>query len=406
MRILVYPHTMELGGSQLNAIELAAGVRDRGHDVVVYAEDGPLATRVAELGLEHLRQRPARFRPGLATARDLARIVTSRGIDVVHGWEWPPILEGYAAAKLGSATVVGSIMSMSVAPFIPVGVPLTVGTQHMVDSCGSPGRPPLTLLEPPVDTIANKPGSGGGQTATLPGVPPSAHRVVVVTRLVAELKLEGILTAVSAMAELGDRRDAQLVVVGDGPCRAEVAEAAARANERAGHEVVFLTGELRDPRPAYDSAHVCIGMGGSALRALAFGTPLVVQGAGGFFEALTPHNADQFLRGGWYGVAHRSDAEARAHLLAQLRHLFDSADARARLGGFGRRLVEERFSVQAASGTLERWYGEALASRSTPLAVTAEAVRSGVGLVGYKLDRRWQRYRGTAARDDFNARPV
>ena len=35
MRVLVYPHSMEIGGSQLNAVELGGAVRDLGHDVVV-----------------------------------------------------------------------------------------------------------------------------------------------------------------------------------------------------------------------------------------------------------------------------------------------------------------------------------------------------------------------------------
>ena len=38
MKVLVYPHTMEIGGSQLNAIEIAAAVRDRGHDVTTMTE--------------------------------------------------------------------------------------------------------------------------------------------------------------------------------------------------------------------------------------------------------------------------------------------------------------------------------------------------------------------------------
>ena len=37
MRVLVYPHAMEIGGSQLNAVETGAALRDRGHEVTVQA---------------------------------------------------------------------------------------------------------------------------------------------------------------------------------------------------------------------------------------------------------------------------------------------------------------------------------------------------------------------------------
>ena len=42
MKVLVYPHTMGIGGSQLNAVEIAGAVRDRGHDVTVVSRPGPL----------------------------------------------------------------------------------------------------------------------------------------------------------------------------------------------------------------------------------------------------------------------------------------------------------------------------------------------------------------------------
>ena len=92
------------------------------------------------------------------------------------------------------------------------------------------------------------------------------------------------------------------MIVGDGAARAEVEEAAAAANARAGRRVVVLAGQLGDPRPAYAAADVVLGMGGSALRGMAFGKPLMVQGEGGFWELLTPESAPMFLRQGWYGI--------------------------------------------------------------------------------------------------------
>ena len=52
--ILVYPHTMEIGGSQLNAVQLAGAVRCLGHEVIIVSEAGPLVQRVREMRLEHV----------------------------------------------------------------------------------------------------------------------------------------------------------------------------------------------------------------------------------------------------------------------------------------------------------------------------------------------------------------
>ncbi len=36
MRILVYPHDLGIGGSQINAIEMAERVQRSGHEVIVF----------------------------------------------------------------------------------------------------------------------------------------------------------------------------------------------------------------------------------------------------------------------------------------------------------------------------------------------------------------------------------
>jgi len=45
---------MEIGGSQINAVQLAAAVRDLGHEVIVLSEPGPMVDCVRTLALEHL----------------------------------------------------------------------------------------------------------------------------------------------------------------------------------------------------------------------------------------------------------------------------------------------------------------------------------------------------------------
>ena len=86
MRVAVYPHMLELGGSQLHAIELAAGVRDLGHDVVVFAQPGPLKARVDELGLDFVAAPQPRGRPSPGVLRALGGLIAERSLDVVHAY--------------------------------------------------------------------------------------------------------------------------------------------------------------------------------------------------------------------------------------------------------------------------------------------------------------------------------
>ena len=66
-----------------------------------------------------------------------------------------------------------------------------------------------------------------------------------------------------------------------------------------GRDVVLVTGALLDPRPAYAAADIVIGMGSSALKGMAFGKPLVVQGEQGFWKLLEPATLPIFLAQGF-----------------------------------------------------------------------------------------------------------
>src|SRR4029453_12934644 len=173
MRVLVYPHELSVGGSQLNAVELAAAVRDLGHEVAVFGVPGTLAERIEELGLELVPAPGGRRRPSPEVLRRLVETVKARKVDLVHGYEWPPALEAwYGPQVMAGVPTVATVLSMGVAPVLrppippplsrgvppslPRSMPLLVGTEHLQRS------PPrrftrVGLIEPPVDTHANHP---------------------------------------------------------------------------------------------------------------------------------------------------------------------------------------------------------------------------------------------------------
>jgi glycosyl transferase family 4/glycosyl transferase family 1 len=392
---------MEIGGSQLNAVELGGAVRDLGHEVLVMSEPGPLVENVNALGLEHLPIPLHRRRPSPEVIRLMVEEVRRRGIDVVHGHEWPPALEAYLGPglRLGTPTV-ATVMSAAVAPFLPRNVPLVVGTEQLRREVIAGGYRQVTLIEPPVDLVANSPAFDAADFRPVHGLEPDHVLVVVCCRLVRELKLEGLLAACDAIGELArDGKPVQLAIVGDGDARTEVRERAQRANALAGRPVVALVGELADPRPAYAAADVVLGMGGSALRGMAFGKPLVVQGERGFWKGCRPDTVDEFLAGGWYGLADGTPGTAR--LKAELEPLLAQAHYRDTLGAFSRALVEERFGLVSAATVQVKLYEQALSSPRPPYAT--DIARLAAFLTIYKVRRRLARRHGNHVTDDFNA---
>ncbi|WFE21724.1 glycosyltransferase [Solwaraspora sp. WMMD937] len=362
MRILTCLHTMEIGGSQINAIEIAATVAGLGHEVIIYGPDGELRSMVDEWGLEFVQAPPKGEAPSPRNVAAIADVVRQRRIDLVHAYEWAPSLEAaYGAYLRQGVPLVVTVLSMEVPAWVPRHLPLIVGTEQIAAQ-ERPHRTEVHVIEPPIDTDANAPVTDPGPARRALGIAADEIAVVSVSRLAAALKLEGLLAATRAMVGIDPALRMRLLIVGDGEARAEIQQAADKANAERGAEVVTLTGAMLDPHDAYAAADIVIGMGSSALRAMAFAKPVVVQGEQGFWLPLTPQTLPVFLDQGFYGLGDGTDGTGRvADALTEL----GTADPRQRaeLGEFGRRTVVERFSLQAAGRRQTDIYARAVEQR-------------------------------------------
>ncbi|WP_424627918.1 glycosyltransferase [Bradyrhizobium sp. SYSU BS000235] len=397
MRVLVYPHAMEIGGSQLNAVQLAGAVRDLGHEVIVLSEPGPMVDRVHALDLEHIEIPMLRGWPSARIARTLVRVVRDRRIDLVHGYEWGPVMEAFFGPKLRCGTpVVGTIMAMTVEWSFPRAIHLIVGTEELRETAIAGGRSKITLLEPPVDTDSDDPALvDGREFRKTHGIRDDELLVVIVSRLASALKLEGLLTACDAVGELARSQRVRLVIVGGGPMHDQVAAQAAAANATAGRQAVLLAGEMADPRTAYAAADIVIGMGGSALRALAFGKPLIVIGEDGFSEILTPASVSRFLKQGWYGTGPGSLGAGAPALGMALQQLTNSADLRRDLSASARQLVIDRFSLHRAAKLQEHIYLSAIDDRTSLFEQAKDFAYTATGVSGRILRRQYPSFAKT-----------
>ena len=374
--------------------------------MLFYGQRGVLVSRISEVCLEFVASPAPSHRPSLDVVAHLSSIVRDREIDAMHAYEWPPALECYLASRRTGVPVVATVMSMAVAPFLPRYMPLVVGTEQIAAVERRAGRRRVEVVEPPVDTEADHPEATVGleefRSRWLPDERPT---IVSVTRLVPQLKLEGLLTAIEAVARANQLRPIRLVIVGDGAARDQVEERARWANNAAGPGTVILTGALADPRPAYAAADLALGMGGSALRALAFAKPLIVQGEEGFFKLVTPANVSEFLWSGWYGVGGHPDPTDRlANLMVET--MADTSRMKE-LGAFGRELVECRYSSKRAAARQEAILKEAVLDRAPGvLAAAAGDLAASLRFGSYYFIKRIKRFIGLRSIDDFNAHPV
>ncbi|MCA1439201.1 glycosyltransferase family 4 protein [Ensifer sp. IC4062] len=371
--MLVYPHDLSIGGSQINAIDLAAAVAEAGHEVIVYGIPGPLVSYVEERGLRYVPARPLRYRPAPSRIVQIAALAQSERIDLIHAYEWPTCLDAYYGAGLVlNVPLLCTVLSMQVMPHVPASVPLIMGTSDLAIEARKTHHGQVWVIEPPIDVDRDTPLIDGRAFRNKYGVTDNEFLVVSVSRLAIDLKLDALVRAVDAADMLAGSYPLRLILVGDGPAREALTTRAAVVNRRHGREVVALPGADLDPRSAYAAADLVIGMGSSALRALAIGRPIIVQGEQAFSEVFEPSTFELFLRQGFYGLA--DGAVGAGRLAAQMERLIKDPARRTALGRFGREMVSKRFGLQRAANIQLDIYRQVLAQ--PPKHRLIEALRS------------------------------
>ncbi|MBP1887304.1 glycosyltransferase involved in cell wall biosynthesis [Ensifer mexicanus] len=373
MRVLVYPHDLSIGGSQINAIDLAAAVAAAGHEVIVYGIPGPLVSYIEERGLRYVPARPLKYRPAPSRIVQIAALAQSEHIDLIHAYEWPTCLDAYyGAGLLLKVPLLCTVLSMQVPPHVPASVPLIMGTSDLAIEARKTHRGQVWVIEPPIDVDHDTPFVDGSAFRNKHGVADNEFLVVSVSRLAIDLKLDALVRAIDAVDMLAGSYPLRLILLGDGPAREALTARAAVVNRRHEREVVVLPGADLDPRSAYAAADLVIGMGSSALRALAIARPLIVQGEQAFSEIFEPSTFDLFLRQGFYGLA--DGAAGAGRLAAQMEELIRDPARRAALGRFGREMVTKRFGLQRAARIQLDVYDRVLAN--PPLCRFVEALHS------------------------------
>lgn len=377
MKILVFAHRLEVGGTQWNAIELAAALRDlHGHEVVLFATPGPMVRLIEEKGLRYLPAPEAHIHPAPARMRALRNAVRRERPDLIHVWDWWQCLDAYYSVHLPMRVpMVVTDMMMDLTRILPKTLPTTFGTPEIVDKARAAGRRRVELILPPVDVHLNSPSASDPHLLRNQyGVRAGEIVLVTVSRIDRWMKSESLIRTIDAVRSLGRELPLKFLIVGDGAARVKLQQLADETNKELGRPAVILTGALLDPRPAYAAADIVVGMGGSSLRGMAFGKAVIVVGEKGFSAPFMPETADSFLYHGMYGKG--DGGPDNAHHINDIRTLAGSADQRAALGEFSRQFILRNFSLEVISERLAKFCERAVTDPPGFHTSAADALRT------------------------------
>ena len=287
MRILSVIQDLRPGGAERVVLSLVAGARVAGHEPAVAATPGPWAPAdVPVFALPSVGRRPwrvvpaaarlagavHRFRPHVVHAHNpgmavLAGAVTLRG-------HRPPALVSFHGVPDQDYPAAVRVLRWSGLPVVACGPGVAAALAEHGLTAAATVVNGIGPAPPPADRAAVR---------AEWGLPPDGPLAMAVGRLVEQ---KDHATAVDALVELPD---VSLVVVGEGPLRADLA---ARATRLGVADRLVLAGARPDARALLAAADVAVlpsrweGHPLVALEAMAAGVPLVATSVRGIRELL------------------------------------------------------------------------------------------------------------------------
>jgi sugar transferase (PEP-CTERM/EpsH1 system associated) len=354
-------HSLGVGGTEHGVVNLVTALRDGfRHTVVAMTATGPLAARLpADVAVHCLAKRPGL---DVRAVGRLARLLRRLAPDVVHSRNWAAF-DAVPAARLAGVPVVihgehgreitdphglnarRRRLRRAFAPLVTHFVTVSIELERwLVETVGVPARK-VSRIPNGVDSRRFAVPRGEAARRAL-GVPGDALVVGTVGRLD---PVKDQLTLLEAFARAGAAAGGRvLVIVGDGPCRAALAERAGRA-DLAG--LVVLAGQREDVPLLLSGLDVFVlpsimeGMCNTILEAMAAGLPVVATRTGG-----NPELVEHGVTGTLVPVGSVPPLAAAIDAYLADPHL------RELHGKAGRQRVEERFSLERMSDAYRALY--------------------------------------------------
>ena len=366
IRLAYVVDSMEIGGSELNAVRTLEGLdRDR-FDLTLFhlGQSGPLVPRYTALGLPLI---PVPIRGFLHSSfvrsgRVLATELRLRQIQILHSHDIYSNIFAIPWGLLARTPVL--IASKRWHKAVPSRLHRTanrLATRSATRVLANSLFVARTLAEEDgvaadrIQVIPNfltpdafAPGARADRDALYArlGIPRTAIVVGVVARL---SPIKGQEVAIDAFARLAaGRPDTHLLLIGEGPSR-ESLEAQVRALRL--DTRVHFAGRLAGPGNLHDYLDISVlpslseGSPNALIEAMAAGRPVVASAVGGVPDAIE-HDVTGLL-------VSPGDPE---RLAGALTRLLERPDLAARLGGLAREAARSSYSSRTVLGLLMNWY--------------------------------------------------
>ncbi len=354
MKILFVLRNLKVGGGTTFVLRAALGLRARGHQIEVAAQNGAMKARFQGIGARVHVLPPTPFN------RLQLRMLARRDFDVIHACNptagddlvkvWPRQNAQRPAFVL---SIHGNLPDYVTGnPCLDAAAEILTFDRSALDRLGKIDgiRPDIHLMPRPVEK------------RDLGASPQSPPHIVMVSRL-SKTKGPAALAALEAVEAIEPGFPGLcLTIFGEGSARAEILTRAGMINARLGREAIKAPGSVTDPFGAMRSAAAVMGTSYVALEALFHAIPVVAAGYEGY-GVIDETNLDDAVAcnfgDGFPGVQPKVTAEWLKPGFERVLTHFSDDSGRAELERMRARL-EKNHSLGAVAERLEAIYRKAV----------------------------------------------
>jgi glycosyltransferase involved in cell wall biosynthesis len=376
---------LDAGGTERAAIEISQALTLAGARALVATEGGRMATDLAEVGGEIVREPMASKNPFtiLANARRLRHLIEERGIDLVHARSRAPAWSALIAARRtgrpfvttyhGSYGEPGPLKKIynSVMGRGDRVIANSRYTAGLITSRHRAAEPRVRVIYRGVDEhVFDASAVAPDAVAKLRshwGLPPETKIVLQAARLTRPKGHSQTIEAARLLHDEGALHDTVIVFAGEASDESAYRQELLALIGRYGLEdKVRLVGHCQDMRTAFLSAYVALmpslmpeTFGRTSIEAQAMGRPVILSDLGALPETIVSPEQDQSGFTGW--LVPPGDAAALATRIKRALNL--APDARTALGTRARQHVTAEFSLRQMQQATLAVYDELLGTR-------------------------------------------
>jgi len=354
--ILITTMRLDIGGAETHIVELAKGLSKEGFNVVVASTGGVYEKELISSNIKvyHVPLDNKKPHNVIKAYYQLKDIIIDNSIDLVHAHaRIPGFICGLLHKSMGFpfvTTAHGTWKTGHGLRYITNWGQKTVAVsedirKYLLDNYKI-NNEDIKVTINGIDTEKFSPDIDSSDIIKEFGIDPESRKIVYISRFDSDRShvINQLLDVIPTLADNIEKLS--VLMVGSGNILDEVKQRAASINNSLGRRIVIVTGSRTDINKFTAAADLFIGFGRSSLEALSAGKPLILAGNQGYIGILSEENLAAAAASNFSG---RGNSLVESSVLAEdilkvLLHM--SAEERKKLGAFGRKLVENHYSVK------------------------------------------------------------